>query len=137
MSVKFVGNASDIQNILGVSALKLIPTYAKPNPQMTKEIASTSKNYHPSQLKVQQKDAKTLGMDPLLEVFPRARINGAIFSYLRDGRTTSYLFKSLFDSNKPLNLVAPNPYEISDSSVTTGKISMTESIEMNLGDEGS
>ncbi|MEE9152046.1 MAG: amidohydrolase family protein [Thermoplasmata archaeon] len=134
LSKKFVGNASDIQNILGVSALRLIPTIAKPNSQVGREKASTSVKYHPNQLEALKKDSKALGMDPIIEVFPKVRIGGAVFSFLKDGSTRSWLFKSLFNPKKPLNMVAPNPYDLSASSILPNKMSLTRNIEMSLGE---
>ncbi len=133
-SKKFVGNTSDIQNIMGVSALRLIPTIAKRATQETKGQATTSSRYHPEQLAVQQKEARSLGMDPVSETFPRVRITGAVFSFFRDGDTQSLLFKSLFDSKKPMNMVIPNLYDLTDSSATTGRISIKKEIELNLGE---
>ncbi len=134
-SKKFVGNASDIQNILGLSALRLIPSMAKPNSMVGREKASTSLKYHSKQLELLKKDSKALGMDPILEVFPRARIGGAIFSFLKDGGTGSWLFKSLFDPKKPLNMVIPNPYDLSASPILTGKMTQTQNIEKSLGED--
>lgn len=133
-SKKFVGNASDIQNILSLSALRLIPPIAKLNNQVSKEKTSTSIKYHSKRLERLKKGSKALGMDPLVEVFPKARIGGAVFSFLKDGGTRSWLFKSLFDPKKPLNMVIPNPYDLSASSILTGKLSLTQSIEMSLGE---
>ena len=130
-----MGNVSDIQNIMGVSALKLIPTIAKPNAQAGTEKASTSKRHHPNVLDALKKDSKTLGIDPILEVFPRARINGAILSFLREGNTESWLFRSLFESKKPLNVVIPNPYDISVSSIVGNKVSIPRQVEMSVGEE--
>jgi hypothetical protein len=132
-SNRFVGNASDIQNILGLSALRLIPTIARLNRQARREKVSTGRKYHSKQLETLKKDSKALGMDSILEVFPRARISGAVFSFLKDGSTGSWLFKSLFDPKKPLNVVIPNPYDISTSSILTGKISLTKNLETSLG----
>lgn len=133
-SKKFVGNVSDIQNILGASALRLIPAIGKPNVRVSKEKASTSKRHHLMQLEHLKKDSKALGIDPILEVFPVVRINGAVFSFLKEGDTGSWLFKSLFDPKKPLNMVIPNPYDLSVSSISTGKLSCSQSIEMSLGE---
>ncbi len=134
-SKRFVGNVSDLQNILGVSALKLIPTIAKPNLQVGTEKASTNKSYHPKHLELLKKDSKALGIDPILEVFPKVRINGAIVSFLREGNTESWLFRSLFDAKKPLNMVIPNPCDVSASSILAGKLSISQHIEMSVGEE--
>jgi predicted TIM-barrel fold metal-dependent hydrolase len=131
-SKEFVGNASDIQNILGISALRLIPPLAKPNSQGGNERASTSLKYHTLQLEKLKKESKGLGMDPVIEAFPRARANGAVFSFLIEGKTGSWMFKSLFDEKKPLNLVVPNPYDMSRSSVITEK-SLAKHIELTHG----
>jgi predicted TIM-barrel fold metal-dependent hydrolase len=133
-SKEFVGNASDIQNILGVSALMLIPPLAKTNLDIVREKATSSKQYHPMQLKIQKRDSKSLGMDPILEVFPKVRISGAVFSFLGNGDVKSYLFKSLFNTKKPLNMVIPNPYNISESSVITGRVNLSQNVELNLGE---
>jgi predicted TIM-barrel fold metal-dependent hydrolase len=131
-SKDFLGNASDIQNILGISALKLIPPLAKTNSQGGNEKASTSLKYHPAQLENLKKESKGLGTDPIIEVFPRARINGAVFSFLTDGKTGSWMFKSLFDAKKPVNMVVPNPYDMSRSSVVTKK-TVSKNIELSHG----
>ncbi|UCE36313.1 MAG: amidohydrolase family protein [Thermoplasmata archaeon] len=135
LSKRFVGNASDIQNILAVSALRLIPPIARANPQITREKATTSGQYHPMQLEIQKKDSKILGMDPILEVFPKVRISGAVFSFLKNGDVGSYLYKSLFSPKKPLNTVIPNPINLPYSSMTTSRVNMTRNIEMSLGEE--
>jgi hypothetical protein len=132
-SKEFIGHATDIQNILGVSQLRLIPPIAKPNYEIQMDKASTSLNYHPTQLELHKKESKALGVDPVLEMYPRSRANGAIFSFLKDGDCGSWLFKSLFDGKKPFNLVAPNPYDLSDSSIISGKIGVTKNIELTLG----
>lgn len=133
-SREFVGNSSDIQNILGASALRLIPPIAKKNPSLTREKATSSKQYHPLQLTLQKKDSKSLGMDPILEVFPKVRINGAVISFQGNGDVKSFLFKSLFNSKKPLNMVIPNPYDITESSVITGRVGYLKNVELNLGE---
>jgi hypothetical protein len=127
-----MGNVSDIQNILGISALKLIPPLAKPNSQWGNEKASTSLKYHPNKLDNLKRESKGLGMDPIIEVFPRARTNGAVFSFLKDGKTGSWMFRSLFDAKKPINMVVPNPYDMSRSSVISEK-SISKNIELSHG----
>jgi predicted TIM-barrel fold metal-dependent hydrolase len=131
-SKDFVGNASDIQNILGISSLKLIPPIAKPNFQIGQEKATTSSKYHQIRLNLLEKESKALGMDPVMEAFPRARVTGCIFSFLRDGKCGSWLFESLFDGKKPLNLVIPNQDDLSTSAISTGKRSIVKNIEMSL-----
>jgi predicted TIM-barrel fold metal-dependent hydrolase len=133
-SKEFIGNASDIQNILGVAQLRLVPPIARPNYKMQKDKASTSLKYHQTQLELHKKESKGLGVDIIVDTFPRVRANGAIFSFLKDGNYGSWLFKSLFDGKKPYNLVAPNPHELSGSSILSGKISITKNIEQNLGE---
>ncbi|UCE74748.1 MAG: amidohydrolase family protein [Methanomassiliicoccales archaeon] len=134
-SKEFVGNATDIKNILGISALRLIPPIAKSNIQEEKEQASTSLKHHPTQLTQLKKDSKALGMDPLIDVFPCARISGAVFSFLKEGRTESWLFRSLFSPNKPMNMVIPNPHDLSDSSILTATSTLTQCIEMSLQED--
>jgi predicted TIM-barrel fold metal-dependent hydrolase len=131
-SKDFLGNASDIQNILGVSVLKLIPPMARPNPQKGVEKASTSLKYHQKQLEKLKKESKGLGMDPILEVFPRVRVNGAVFNFLKDGKTESWMLKSLYDPKKPHNLAIPNPYDMSRSSIIT-KRTVAKNLEMSHG----
>jgi predicted TIM-barrel fold metal-dependent hydrolase len=131
-SREFIGNVSDIQNILGVSVLKLIPPLAKPNYQKTMEKASTSLKYHQKKLENLKKESKGLGMDPLLEVFPRVRVNGAVFNFLTDGKTESWMLRSLYDPKKPHNLMLPNPYDMSRSSIVTGR-TMAKNIELSHG----
>ncbi len=133
-SKNFIGNASDIQNILGVSALKLMPPLAQLNLETSVEKTSKTTKYHQHQLEILKKDSKALGMDPILEVFPKVRVNGAVFSFLKAGNIGSWLFKSLFDPKKPLNMVGPNPYDLSTSPVITGKLSPTQIIEKSLGE---
>jgi predicted TIM-barrel fold metal-dependent hydrolase len=133
-SKEFVGNASDIQNILAISALKLIPPIAKPNFQTGSEKATTSSKFHQTKLDLLKKESKTLGIDPVMETFPRARMTGSIFSFLRDGKCGSWLFESLFDAKKPLNLVIPNQDDLSTSAISTGKRSVVRNIEMSLGE---
>jgi predicted TIM-barrel fold metal-dependent hydrolase len=133
-SKEFVGNASDIQNILAINAMKLIPPIAKPNFETGSEKATTSSKFHQTQLKLLKKESKALGMDPVMDAFPMARVTGSIFSFLRDGKCKSWLFESLFDPKKPLNLVIPNQDDLSISSVSTGKRSMVKNIEMSLGE---
>lgn len=134
-STKFMGNTSDIQNILGVSALKLIPTIAKRQARLKKEKTSQSKSYHPKRLEMLKKGSKTLGIDPLLEVFPKVRVSGAVFSFLKDRDTQSWLFKSLLDVKDPENIVVLNPYDLSTSSVLTGKFSPVQMMETSLVEE--
>jgi predicted TIM-barrel fold metal-dependent hydrolase len=132
----FIGTASDLQNILGVSALRLIPPIAKPNMSEGKYKASTGIKYHLTQLEQKKRVSKALGMDPILDSYPRARISSAIFSFMDEGKTRSWMFRSLFETKKPHNLVIPNPYGLSGSSVITGKITLTKEIERNLGKGG-
>jgi len=132
-SKKFSGGTSDIQNILGLSALRLIPPIAETNPKMGREKASTNPKYHPKKLNHLTKGAKALGMDPIIELFPRVRICAAVFSFSKDGGKESWLFKSLFDPTKPMNMVIPNPYDLSESTTSTQKMSITRRIEISLG----
>lgn len=131
-SKDFIGNASDIQNILGVTALKLIPPIAKPNFNKGNEKVSTSLKFHQKQLEILKKDSKALGMDPILEVFPKAQVNGAIFSFISDGETESWMLKSLYDPKKPHNMLIPNPYDMSRSSIIPGS-TMAKNIELSHG----
>lgn len=133
-SKRFVGCAADIQNILGLSALRLIPTIAKPNNKVSGEKASKGLKYHSNKLEMLKKESKALKMDPILEVFPIARIGGAVFNFIKDGNIESWLFKSIFDPKKPLNIVIPNPLDLSISPILSGKMSPTENIELCLGE---
>jgi predicted TIM-barrel fold metal-dependent hydrolase len=134
-SKKFIGNASDIQNILAVSALKLIPTIGTVHSKAPREKTSFSATFHTKKLDSLKKDSKALGMDPLLEVFPRARISEAVFSFFKDGSTESWLFKCLFDPKKPLNLVTLNPHDLSESSILKGRMSISRDIEKCVVDK--
>ncbi|UCG67946.1 MAG: amidohydrolase family protein [Thermoplasmata archaeon] len=132
-SKNFIGNASDIQNILAVSALKLIPTIATTHDQAPREKTSISAKYHPKKLDSLKIDSKALGMDPVLEVFPRARISEAVFSFIKDGSTESWLFRCLFDPKKPMNMANLNPYDLSESPMLNCRMSITKDIEKCLG----
>ncbi|UCF07204.1 MAG: amidohydrolase family protein [Thermoplasmata archaeon] len=130
---EFPGCASDIQNILGASASRLIAPKATRNLDAGMKRASNNMRFHSKQMELLMKDSKILGATPVIENFPRVKTSGAVVSVLTDGDTKSYLFKSLFDSKKPLNMVLPNPYDLAASPLY--HMSRTRQLEQCLSGE--
>ena len=129
----FAGGASDIQNILGANALRLIPPPATASPAQGVKKASSNARFHAKQLEGLMTNAKALSVTPLIENFPVVRTGSAVFNFLANGKIESYLFKCLFDSKKPLSMVLPNPYDLSGTSKVTTDMSIAKRIESCLG----
>jgi len=131
----FPGGTSDIQNILGANALRLIPLPAGTRPAQGVKKASSNAMFHAKQLETLMANSKALSVTPLIENFPVARVGSAVFTFLSDGKIDSYLFKCLFDSKKPLCMVLPNPFDMSGDSKDRPDLGIARRIESCLGGE--
>jgi predicted TIM-barrel fold metal-dependent hydrolase len=129
----FVGGSSDIQNILGANALRLVPPPAAASPAQGVKKASSNPKFHAKQLEGLMAKSKALSVTPLIENFPVARVGSAVFNFLSHGKIDSYMFKCLFDSKKPLCMVLPNPFDMSGSSKDRPDLGIARRIESCLG----
>ena len=132
-SRNFIGGSSDIQNIMGANALRLVPPPAAASPAQGVKKASSNPRFHAKQLESLMENSKALSVTPLIENFPIVKIGSAVFNFLSNGKIESHLFKCLFDSKKPLCMVLANPFDLSGTSKDRADLGIARRIESCLG----
>ena len=129
---KFPGNSSDLSNILGITALKLMPH----NHSMGKDISgkvSTATQFHEIGMEeIEEKSTRITGIDLVIESFPLARINGMVITYLVNGRKESIFFNALFDEKEPKNLIRGNMFDFGRIKIYPGGEGVVDEIEKNI-----
>ena len=131
-SYDFHGNSSDLANILGISSLKLMPHTSYSSREIAGRVSGALDFHRIGMEEIEEKSTRILGIDPVIETFPVARINGIVITYLVNGKRNSVFFNSLFDTESPKNLIRGNLFDFSRSKVYPNGEGILEEIERNI-----
>jgi hypothetical protein len=102
----FPGNISDIQNIAGVSVLRLIPQRQVQTTERKEIQVSQADRFHYGMLsKMFETHSRLVSVEPIIENFPIVRVNGIVVTFYKGGQYQSWMFNSLFDQVKPRYIV--------------------------------
>ncbi len=129
---EFPGNSSDLSNILGMTALRLIPHSAYISRDIGGRVSGALEFHRIGMEEIEEKSTRILGIDPVIETFPVSRLNGIVITYLVNGRKNSVFFNSLFDNSEPKNLIRGNLFDFSRSKLYPNGEGILEEVEKNI-----
>ncbi len=132
LSWDFPGNYSDLSNIFGITALKLMPHNEAMGRETGGKVSSATQFHEIAMEEIEEKSTRILGIDLVIESFPVARVNGIVISYLVNGRKESVFFNSLFNPAEPKNLIRGNMFRFSRTRIFPGGEGILEEIENNI-----
>lgn len=132
LSWDFPGNYSDLSNIFGITALKLMPHDEGTGREIGGKVSSATQFHEIAMEEIEEKSTRILGIDLIIESFPIARVNGVVITYLVNGRKESVFFNSLFNPEEPKNLIRGNAFDFSKTRIYPGGEGITDEIEKNI-----
>ncbi len=132
MGWDFPGNHSDLSNIFGITALKLMPHIARPGSEISGKVSSAKQFHEIAMEEMEEKSTRIIGIDLVIESFPVSRVNGMVITYLTNGRRESVFFNSLFNPGEPKNLIRGNMFDFSRNKIYPGGEGIVDEIEKNI-----
>ena len=131
--IDFPGNSADLSNILGMTALKLMPHSAELSRSISGRVSGALEFHRIGMEEIEEKSTRILGIEPVIETFPIPRVNGIIVTYLLNGKIESVFLNSLFDHADPKNIIRGNLFDFSSSKLYPNGEGINEEIEKNIG----
>lgn len=128
----FPGNASDLANIFGITALKLMPHGAFISRHIGGKVSEALEFHEIGMEEIELRSTRILGIDLIVESFPVARVNGIIITYLVNGKKESVFLNALFDRNEPKNLIRGNLFDFNRSKLYPNGEGMSEEVKKNI-----
>ncbi len=132
LSWDFPGNSSDLANIFGITALKLMPHGAFSGKDIGGKVSGAVEFHEIGMEEIEERSTRILGIDLIIETFPVARLNGIVITYLVNGRKESVFLNSLFDKSAPKNLIRGNLFDFRKSKLYPNGEGVFEEIEKNI-----